>query len=344
MCIRDRHQEELEEEGDQELALAAAADHWRHGYKNSGLARNPSSGDKEKQKLLDQVRQLAEGGLVEAVMPAGTTISGAVLPKTDLPSGSMAAGSKGQVGTAGNSLAERVLINEYCGRFFTNALSEDNHPIRYELEYLLHGGGTDRENLEKTVTELFAVREGMNLIHILSDPGKRQEAEALAAAITGVTGLAPLVKIVACVVMGVWAMGESIQDLRRLMAGKKVPLWKQKGDWTTSLDNILNMGRGQMMDAGAGEDNTERGFTYEQYLKLLLLKTDPQTKHMRMLDVMQMNIQRQEPGFRMENCAYGVDIRAKACGKHMFFGLPIVENMVNGQEGYYLEAAGEKAY
>lgn len=58
--------------------------------------------------------------------------------------------------------------------------------------------------------------------------------------------------------MGVWAMGESIQDLRRLMAGKKVPLWKQKGDWTTSLDNILNMGRGQMMDAGAGEDNTER--------------------------------------------------------------------------------------
>ena len=99
-----------------------------------------------------------------------------------------------------------------------------------------------------------------------------------------------------------------------------------------------------MMDAGAGEDNTERGFTYEQYLKLLLLKTDPQTKHMRMLDVMQMNIQRQEPGFRMENCAYGVDIRAKACGKHMFFGLPIVENMVNGQEGYYLEAAGEKAY
>ncbi|MCI8607585.1 MAG: hypothetical protein HFG72_12530 [Hungatella sp.] len=341
-CVE--HQEELEEEGDQELALAAAADHWRHGYKNSGLARNPSSGDKEKQKLLDQVRQLAEGGLVEAVMPAGTTISGAVLPKTDLPSGSMAAGSKGQVGTAGNSLAERVLINEYCGRFFTNALSEDKHPIRYELEYLLHGGGTDRENLEKTVTELFAVREGMNLIHILSDPGKRQEAEALAAAITGVTGLAPLVKIVACVVMGVWAMGESIQDLRRLMAGKKVPLWKQKGDWTTSLDNILNMGRGQMMDAGAGEDNTERGFTYEQYLKLLLLKTDPQTKHMRMLDVMQMNIRRQEPGFRMENCAYGVDIRAKACGKHMFFGLPIVENMVNGQEGYYLEAAGEKAY
>lgn len=336
---------DCQEEDEETVSLRDAADHWRSGYRRFDTAQNVSAGDKEKQGLLDQVRRLAEGSLVELVMPAKTAVSGAVLPNEGFPSKETAPAQGGQEKTAGNHLAERVLINEYCGLFFTDALSKDKRQVQYELEYVLQGCGTDRENLEKTVTQLFAIREGMNLIHILSDADKRQQAEALAAVITGVTGLAPLVKIVACVIMGIWAMGEAIQDLRTLMAGGKVPLWKKKSDWVTSLDNILDMGRGQMADAAeGGQEGAGRGFTYQQYLKLMLLKQDPQVKHMRMLDVMQMNIRREQPGFRVMDCAYRVDICGNACGKHMFFALPIVENLVRGQTGYPLKASGEKAY
>jgi len=336
------------QEEDTEVSLEAAAGFWKSRYRKSGFISKASSGDKEKQNLLDQVKRLAEGGLLELVMPEGAIISSAVLSAEDIPSEKLSPkGAKKAGGKRGDTLPERVLVNEYCGRYFMDALSADKHPVQYELEYLLQGTRTDRENLEKTVAELFAIREGMNLIHILSDAEKRQEAKALALAITGAAGMAPLVEIVACVIMGVWALGEAIQDLRRLMDGGKVPLWKQKGDWSTSLDHILSMGKGQMPDMGVStgqQDSESRGLSYGQYLKLLLLKEDPKIKHLRMLDLMQMNIQWEQPGFAMENCAYRVDIHGRACGKHLFFALPFVENTVGRKDGYPLEAAGEKAY
>lgn len=339
-------EEDSAEESEESMEAAAAL--WKSQYIKCKFALKASSGDKEKQNLLDQVKRLTEGGLTELVMPEGTMISSGTITAEDMPSQCISAIETDKLCSAkGNSLPERVLINEYCGHYFTNALSTVSHPVQYEIEYLLQGALEDRENLEKTLTELLAVREGMNLIHILSDAQKRQEAKTLALVITGAAGLTPLVEITACIIMGVWALGESIQDLRILMAGGKVPLWKQKGDWSTGLDNILSMGRGQMPDINIStgqQKGEERGFSYGQYLKLLLLKENFQTKHLRMLDLMQMNIRWQEPEFSIKKCAYRVDICGRACGKHLFFALPIVKNLAGGQDGYYLEAAGEKAY
>ena len=116
-----------------------------------------------------------------------------------------------------------MLIHEYCGHYFTNALSEEKKQFQYEMEYLLQGKSSDRENLQDTMTRLLVLRQGLNLIHILSDPAKRDEARGLAAGIVGVTGLAPLVEVMACFVMCVWAMAEAVMDLRTLYAGGRVP-------------------------------------------------------------------------------------------------------------------------
>ena len=327
---------EDEDEEDDDWSLAPAAKIWSRQYQSSKINTDTGAGDQEKQNLLDQVQAMAGRGLVNLVMPEGTVISEAAIPDAGLTPGD------GQGGSGrGNSFADRVLINEYCGHFFPNALTNGQRQIRYELEYLLQGENTDRKNLEKTMAELFAVREGLNLIHILSDQEKRQEARALALVITGSTGLAPLADIAACLIMGVWAMGESIQDLRILMAGGKIPLWKTKEDWNVSLDGLLDMGRRQMPDAEQGEG---RGFSYESYLKLLLLKEEPHGKHMRMLELIQAGIRREEPGFSVEQCAYYVDIHGKACGKHVFLSLPLVKRSVNGPDSYRLEAQAERAY
>lgn len=344
----------LNDEESEEPSLEAAARLWRRRSKNSSLVQEGNSGDKEKRNLLDQVQKLAGGKLLEVVLPEGVSVSDKAFFTGNLPSKCMGTKGEGSSGmearreekegsSPGKAVTERVIINEYCGQFFPNALSKEEQGIQYGLEYLLQGEGTDRENLEKTVAELLAVREGLNLIHILSDAQKRGEARALALVITGSTGLAPLAEIMACVIMGVWALGESIQDLRILMDGGNVPLRKQKGDWNLGLEAPLDMGKGQM--PGTGEAGSAgRGFSYQEYLKLLLLKEKPQVKHMRMLDVMQLKISEKQPGFLIKDCAYGVDIRAKASGKHLFFALPFVENLVNGTDGYPLEAAAGKTY
>lgn len=338
--IEEYEEDDDDEDEGEELSLAPAAELWQQ-RENSGINTDSGSGDKEKQNLLDRIRSMAGSGLLGLVMPEGTVISSTAFSTADLPSGTAEAGQGDQ--RQGNGLVDRVIIGEYCGRFFSHALDDGERQVRYEFEYVLEGENRDRGNLEKVVAELFAVREGLNLIHILSDSAKREEARALALVITGSIGLAPLAEITACLIMGIWAMGEAIADLRTLMAGGSVPLWKSGGEWRLSLEGLLDMGR-QKLPSADSRDSLGRGLTYEGYLKLLLLKEKPEVKHMRMLDLMQLNIRQKEPGFLVEKCGYHVDIRGKACGKHVFFALPFVKSYVGEQEGYMLEAGAGKAY
>lgn len=335
----DRLEEAREyEEDEDEFSLGAAAYLWDN-FQAADRKLKVGKGDKEKQGFLDQIRSLAEGGLLQMVLPEGMEISKGSIKTNDLPSR-----FSNEKGEDKRNLPEQVLINEYCGNYFLHALSTEKREMQYETEYLLYGNGTDRENLEQTITQLFLIRQGLNMIYLLSDSGKREEARALATVITGVTGLAPLVEIMACFILVVWAMGESIMDIRGLLSGERVPLWKGREDWSLSLDGLLAMGKERCCPDKQERNQEGRGFTYETYLKLLLLIEDAGEKQMRMMDVIQINIQREEPGFCLKRCAYKLSIRGKAYGKHVFFAIPTVEHFVRGEHGYPLEAAAEKAY
>lgn len=323
-----------EEKEREELSLATAAAMWNSRTRGASQPEY-AKGDEQKRGFLDQVKSLAENGLLELVLPSDMQVSSGCLPDRRLSERAVRDSR-----TAPGPL-ERVLLHEYCGRFFTNALSEEKKPVQYEMEYLLQAEDSDRRNLEKTVTQLLVVRQGLNLLHILSDSAKREEAHSLAVMIVGVAGLAPLTEITACFIMGVWATGEAVTDLRTLLSGGRVPLWKTREDWKLSLDGLLSMGEEKVCPE-TEEEGT--GFTYESYLKLLLFLTDHQDLQLRMLDVMEMNIEREEAGFSMEKCAYRVDVCGKASGSHVFFSLPFVERIVGRSGGYPLEAPAQRAY
>ncbi len=349
---------EAEEDDDitaEELSLASAASLWS-GYSPTHLQAKRQAGDAEKRGFLEQARDLAQGNLLKLVLPEDMLVS-----RGTFPAGALAEDLVDGESIENTNLAEKVLLNEYCGQFFLNALSEEQRQVQYELEYILQGENTDLENLQATVEQLFLVRQGLNLIHILSDSVKREEINGLAAVITGVTGLAPLLEITACFIMVVWAMGEAVMDLRVLMRGGRVSLWKSADEWQLSLEGLLNMGQERRCpDIGIAADistdtkvNYEgikeagdlgQGLSYEGYLKLLLLAEEEDLQQERMLRVIQMNIQREEPGFSLGTCAYQVDIRGRACGKHVFFVLPLVENLIRGEEQYVLEAKVQKQY
>lgn len=319
-----------------ELSLSPAADLWS-GFLSATLHTQRQKGDEEKRGFLEQVRNLVDRGLLQLVLPDDMEVSDGVISLTNQPSLLCRESSR-----ENHNAVEQVLIHEYCGEFFLHALKEEKGPVQYEMEYLLQGEKTDRENLSQTIEQIFLVRQGLNLIHILSDGTKREEANALAATITGITGMAPLLEITACFIMVVWAMGEAVIDLRTLMAGGKVPLWKSVDQWQLSLEGLLEMGK-ENGSAGMEAGNDE-GLTYVSYLKLLLLAEDREEKQLRMLDVIQMNLQQESTGFLLQECAYQVDIRGIGCGKHVFFALPFVENILGKQEGYPLEAKAGKSY
>lgn len=284
--------------------------------------------DPEKQRLLEQLEGFIQTGLLSLVLPDGKEISKGILSDDSFPSVTC-----GDVQALETGILDRLLFGEYCGRFLTNVLSEEDKEEMYELEYLVSGKKTDEENLKQTVLEVLMIREGMNLIHILSDDQKREEAMSLAGLITGAVGLAPLTGIVAFFVMSIWALGEAIVDVRMLLEGKKVVFLKSRNTWKLSLDALLELGRTGTCEGGKEDED---GIDYTGYLKLLLFPGESGQQHYRLMDVIQMNLCRKQEDFRMANCVYQAEVRGTVRSRHMFFG--------GNNPSYPVEVRTEKAY
>lgn len=306
-------------------------------FETSGLSCKAGIADKKKQAWLEQVTAMAESGLLRLIMPEGKDISGGRWNQAGWPSYTV--GTKGS--PDGDDLIKRALAGQYCDMVYTDVLSETDKDTFYEMEYLISGKESDRENLSQTASEMLAVRTGLNLIHILSDPQKREEARGLAALIAGSVGLAPLASVLAVFIMGVWALGEGIMDLRILLQGGKIPILKSSVDWQLDLDSLLRLGEKADLPGG---DLPQKGFSYQGYLKLLLLPMDSSQKYYRMMDMIQANLVRKQPDFLIQNMVYQVDIKSGVCGKHSFFSLSPVDNLSGKENNYQMEATARKSY
>lgn len=284
--------------------------------------------DPEKQRILEQIEGFAEQGLLNLVLPEGSQVSKGMVNSDSFPSTSMSAGEGASI-----NLLERLVFEEYCSRFLTNFCSEEEKEFKYEMEYLISGKTHDEDNLKRVVTELVAIREGMNLIHILSDSEKRQEANALASVITGVTGLAPLTGVIAFFIMTVWALGEAIVDVQMLLEGKKTAFIKSRETWNLTLSNLLELGKTGKSSGGKAGD---KGIDYTGYLKLLMFLSDQKVQNYRLMDMIQWNLCKKQGDFRMENCVYQAEIKGNVKAKHLFFG--------DSSPFYPVDVRTEKAY
>lgn len=284
--------------------------------------------DPQKQKILEQVKEFTQDGLMSLVLPEGKKISEGIIQSDTLPSASYSP-TESQTST----LMDRVILGEYSSRFLTSFLSEDEKDVLYEMEYIISGEETDEDNLEQTVTEILLIREGLNLIHILTDSQKREEAQALAGVITGSTGLLPLTGIIAFFIMSIWALAEAVSDVKMLLEGKKTALIKTRETWNMTLDQVLTFGKKGSCETGQGDPN---GVNYMGYLKLLLFIGHTSKQYYRLMDVIQMNICTEQKGFRMENCIYQAEMEGIVQSKHMFFG--------GITPKYSMEVKTEKAY
>ena len=171
----------------------------------------------------------------------------------------------------------------------------------YDIEYILGESQSDLENLKAAANQLLLLREGLNLAYLYTDSEKRQEASMLAKAITGAAGLAVLYPVAELLIIGAWAFGESITDVRNLFSGGKEPIWKSPSSWHTSLENLLTSGISDQVQNSEGLD-------YEIYLRFLLLCRNQVKKRLRAMDVIQWKMQRHSPGFLFSSCIGQADM------------------------------------
>lgn len=200
-----------------------------------------------------------------------------------------------ETGGEPNELVFQTYLFEKCGYYGEEM---EKALLKYQIEYILAGKDTDWENLEEVAKKLLLWREVSNVIYILSDSAKVAEAQAMAAALTAVTLLPALMEPVKYTILFAWAYVESLQDVKTLLSGGRVPIVKTAADWKTGINCIKNV-RGSL-----AEDTGGSGLDYKEYLQIMLFLQNAEIRAERAMDIMEMDI-RLTPGnarFRMDAC------------------------------------------
>ncbi len=265
-------------------------------------------------KVIETLRNTIENGLGGLVM-GDKKVSDCSIAYRDL-----ASNYKGQVSVMGGSFLDEakdlMLFNEYIMDRFPNATdwegdTEQWCQLNYVVEYVLCGKSSDKDNLNGVLAKLAVIREGINMAHLVMDREKKQQAMTLASSMVGATGNAAVVKTAQYIILAVWALGESICDLKILLDGEALPMVKTKEDWSLTLTNLLAMNfsienddKGQSGSSG-GKSHKREGLTdmfYEDYLRMLLMVQDKTDKRYGVMDAMELRmIALGEEHFRMKD-------------------------------------------
>lgn len=213
-----------------------------------------------------------------------------------------------------NKTLSTLLYGEYLKEHFSDYTNKEDGKqgaLDYELEYILFGKASDRENLKAAVKKLILLRFVPNYVYIQSDQEMRAEAESVAGTLCTLLAVPEITEAAVQVILLAWAYGESIMDLRTLLAGNKVALTKSKETWQLQLSGLLKLGTEEDMNEG---QDVENGQDYQDYLRMLLFLEDSNTKALRTLSVIESNLQNVygQTYFRADICVSRMEIESSS--------------------------------
>ena len=253
----------------------------------------------------------------------------------DVPSGRLSSYKIGDLELlqTEKSPVDEILFTEYIMQKCSNYTEEkEGGYLNYEAEYIIAGRDNDSENLGAVMEKIYLIRTAANMISLKKDKEKSELIDDVAEVLGAITEVPP--KVIAVVLLCMWAGGESVYDMQELLNGERVSLIKDADDFHLSLSggikaaatsNITDSLRledhsssGKLLLTDGGETGTELGsysggqknfgidikLSYEDYLRLLIYTILPEIKTMRMLDVVELSIRQTQNNetFRMDYC------------------------------------------
>ncbi len=199
------------------------------------------------------------------------------------------------------SFVDKMLSSEYIlWKFPCYTSKEKKEGLQCQVEYVLCGKNSDQDNLAGTVNCLLALREAANLVYLAKDAQKQGEMEAMAGVIAASFGVPAAMPVVKMALAVCWAFAESILDLRELLDGGKVALFKTAESWQLSLEQLP-----KLLETGdQSRKNAPGGMEYSDYLRLLLMQKSGKAVTFGAMDLVEYNMrtEQQQPGFRLDCC------------------------------------------
>ena len=279
--------------------------------------------DRDNYSIFENLKDFIDSGVLSQVLEnpenvSKNTISGSNLPST-------------LNGKKNNSLSKEIknkCVNAlYAGLKFGNYNNpEKNTVLKYELEYVISGKDSDKENIASVVEKIVLAKTGINMAYLITDKEKIEQVSAIAASVAIVTGLPFLEPVAKGVLISAWSMAEAVNDMKILLSGGKVALIKSKGGWRTSIDNITN----------GGKKEDSKGLSYKEYCQILIAVQNTGDSLYRIMDLIQINIQkRYNSEFLMSKSLTGFKLKATYETAPLFTAIPIVVNNLTEENNAY---------
>lgn len=191
---------------------------------------------------------------------------------------------------AGSDLLNTALVDDYIITYMGNRLTGSRRgPIESEIEYVIAGNKSDKENNKEVRNKIFLLRFILNVVHVFKDSAKRSLAEAIGNSIAASCSYGVGGAVYALIIIAGWSLAETFCDISTLLDGESVPLIKDKNDWKLSIDGLADS---ISPDSSEEEGIIDKinGFKYEEYLRVLLMMTPEKTKLLRVADIIELNM------------------------------------------------------
>lgn len=279
-------------------------DHYRLLNEDSGAGRRTSE---------DQLQAFAEDGEVE--------LTGAVKGIT-------------------RAEASDAMMCEYMKKYFSSAVKSvgtAKKRLDYEWEYVLCGGRSDKENLDRVIRRLVLLRSIINTTALLSSSAKRDTAYAAALAVVGFTGMEPLIRLTQTLFIVLWGMVEAIVDAAAILQDRRVPLLKTAKDIVVEFSELYQLSNPYVMKKAAGYSKADsHSVGYAEYMMFMMKGMRREQQHYRMMDLMEWNVcDNRQPRFNFGICVDSFQVTGEFLYQTKFFRMPFIQSMIDRKLDYF---------
>ena len=155
-----------------------------------------------------------------------------------------------------------------------------------ELEYLLFGNISDKENLRSVTDRLMSHREEVNLRLIMNSPDMLYETERLA---EERLSEGEDVSALSGAIVYAWAYAESVIEVNRLLCGGRCNTEARRSSFILPLEDLESF-----TDYLGSDDGS--GLTYKEYLGIMLNENPLRDNKRRFMDIVEMDMRKLENG------------------------------------------------
>lgn len=296
--------------------------------------------DEEKKQQLYDLKDLMNKKILSLVLPRDRKLSKLSHSQSPLEKESKGFRSRKQKQA---DIFKRAIIQEYIDEFFYDFIDDKSNLISYEKEYIIAGKNSDEKNLKEVLKQLLALRTGFNYLSLIRDSEKISQVKALANTIMGFCALPQLSFLLEFLILSVWAMAEAVIDIKLLLAGGEIPLFKNKGEFKLELENLFKFKEYLSGIEDNKKEEKKEIFTYSNYLKIIMLIQNQEKIDYRILDLLQMNMNNIGNFIDMKNMLYALQANMKI-NSSRFFSNFIYEKGYKFDEAFEMKIKCQKAY